>query len=74
MNWQRYTAFSKFIQNHITGRESSCKNYLVKFPTYLGVPKMKIVDGLKKSTDLQQRDSRRSLPNKEKMPNKPLED
>lgn len=65
MNWQRYKVFSKFMQNHITGRESSCKNYLVDFPSFLGVLKRKIVDGLKKSTDLQQRDSRRSLPNKE---------
>lgn len=65
MNWQRYKVFSKFMQNHIIERESNCKNYLVDFPSFLGVFKRKIVDGLKKSTDLQQRDSRRSLPNKE---------
>lgn len=65
MNWQRYKVFSKSIQNHIIDRESSYKNYLVKFASFLGVSKRKRVDGLKESTDLQQRDSRRSLPNKE---------
>lgn len=52
-------------RHHITDRESSYKNYLVKFASFLGVSKRKRVDGLKESTDLQQRDSRRSLSNKE---------